>query len=534
MPKADGIKDLKIHYPDCFTDNGFTFPECEDIEVVAVDFIAAVKQLSNPSIVKWKDAYNGLMNETKHSFSKFKKLLTVVNSCDSYHFGNYAKLVEQADRDAKKEAYSGSSSSSSGSAAADFAPGAMEDTIDQYQIAAALGDRDVGVPSIVRWFILAVVADNQLSFLRAGSKHKIIYDGHYLREGDLDHLGLTVHPDCPLAVSREADGQLKVEFLKNLSHAHGEADLAIPWIMRQVAAPQQVCAILSPDSDMVWNFLRFLEAYQDFAPRILIRRWPTLSWCVSANPFPDIDRLKTKDERDEARAKASGVPRKGPKKGQIWVDINRLRDQIVAQYPGIPEEERVASLAVLYAFAIGNDYMDSFKRVPIHHWRKQWDANYQKFGALTRRITNAAGDFEWELQAGPMAMLAEYACQQSSTRKKEAVTGDFKTRSKNHPGEKGVSHKVNHARYWALMSNSIGKPVFSEPPLDEFSYGLVDDSVEPTRKNANLVRVHGDTEVQKWSHRFQKNIVKPSWEKPKSKPLSAFGSAAADATVLDE
>lgn len=535
MPKPEGIKELKVHFHECFSEYGEVFPACEDITIASVDFIASVKSLSNPSIVKWEDAFNGLQNETKHALRKFRRLKTVVNSCDSYHFSNYAKFVEQAQRDAQKLKANGGVPRPKVSA--DFTPGAMGDPIDQRELAAAMEDRDNGIPVIIRWFILHLLTDKTPDFLKAGDGRKIVYDGHYLREGDLDNLGIKVHPHAPLAISRHADGELKIEFLQHLAHKHGEADLAILWLIRHLAHQGEVCAILSPDSDMIWNSLRFLAAHQNYAPHILVRRWPMLSWCVSANPFPDIERLKARDQKEEAEAKASGIPRKGVKKGQQWVDINKLYEQISQMFPGIPEEERVTSFAVMAAVGAGCDYLDEIKGVPIHHWFKQWMTNYQTFGPLTKRSMNPQGEYEWEIVSESLQKLIEHACQQAGTRKKEAVTGPFKKPAKKYPGENGVKHLINHTRYWAIMMNSIGTAECVEPPLDKYSYVLVNRNIAPTRQNANLVRAHGDAPMHEWSARFQEGISAP--EKPKRTPLSAFGSksfsasASSASTVVD-
>lgn len=500
MPKPDAIKQLKEYFGDCFTPNGEVFPECQDVTISFEDQIAQVKSLAGPAVVKWKDAVNGFLNETKHSFRKFPKLKTVVKSNDFYKYGYMAKLVEQTDRDAEKLKRNGGMERPP---LVGFTPGELESTIETSDMAAAVEDRDNGIPVLVRWLVIRVLTDCTPDFLTAGSGRRIIFDGHYLREGDLDHLGLRVFPDAPLSVSRSSDGEVMIEFFPHMAHRHGEADLAILWLMKNLANQDDTCAIMSPDSDMVWNSLRFIAAHQSHAPQILIRRWPMLSWCVSANPFPDIERLKKKDQKAEDVARASGERRKGIPQGQIWVHVSQLYRQICDRFPGIPEEERVTSLSVVAAVGAGNDYLDQIAGVPVHHYFKQWFAHYEQFGALTTRTQNSQGEFEWQINEEPLKRLIEHACQQAGTRVKDPVSGPFKKPAKKHPGENGVKHLVNHTRYWGIMMNSVGTPEHEEPPLDQYSYGLVNYDIEPTRRNANLVRLHGDTIQRSWSDRFQ-------------------------------
>jgi hypothetical protein len=449
-----------------------TFSDCAEAETVFIDSHQTLKGCNSEVIGTWRYLVKALLNDALYTSRTYRKVNTYVLSFDRQKCVSFAKAVEQLERTKSSMAGEGSSALSG------FCIGELDDPLGD-GFSAALNDRDYWVPEIIRHCVIRWATDCPPEFLREG--HRLIVNGHALRYGDIPNVG--VHPDAPLVITKRK-GQFVVDFMDDLANQHGESDLAMLWLLDEVAPNNSTVLLYSVDSDLMWYLLRLLEKSRNHF-EIYLRYWPGLAWCASKNAFPQIRE----------------------KQNQKWIHINRLKELMQSYEPMrmLPLEHRIFSWFVLGA-AGGNDFVDTLPKVPVHHFIAAFLNNMEYIGDLV--IGRNAHDIR--LNAQSYARLIECAVEQSHLRGgKLYIVGESpkrKPRSPLYPTETGMQYRALHLDYVLLMMNSIGESCFIEPNLSEWGYGRIDP--EKLVSRLNLCRLHNDDEPDEWA--VQPGLPPPS------------------------
>jgi hypothetical protein len=421
---------------------------------------------------------NGMSNEARHAFGAHARMptndamKTVVYCFDNYARVALCKDVEHAERTRK--------GGSGGGVPPGFALGGLDDPLDD-GFQAALHDRYVWTPRLIAWLCKQWCAD--CPFLRKAGD-RLIVSGHCLTYGDLPETAaraaVAVHPDAPLVLERAEDGALKVDFLDDLAHRHGEADLAMLYLMEKLVPNNEAVHLYSIDADLVWYLLRLLER-SDRSFQIYLRCRPGLSWCMSANPYPDISRAADP---------------------QMWLHINAFLADIRERYEPLRRLDRWHRFGTIFVLAAlaGNDFVDSLHLVPVHHFFKAYFNNMEYIGSLVEGDRKSL-----RTDPGALARLTDCAVQQSHLRggsdyiaevtKKNAKTTRL-------PSPAGLAWRALHLDLCLLQMDSSGEPEFNEPLLCHFGYARR-DRARPVGRG-NLIRLHwksgeADPEPDEWT-----------------------------------
>ena len=458
---------LKKYCPNS-TRVGAVFSESMEAETCVIDSSQSLKSL-NPernTQTPWA-VQNGMINDARHAFRAFPKMRTAIMCFDRYRRVALCKDVEHAERTR--------TSGGAGAVPADFEmPGLHEQLSEGF--AAVIHDRHVWIPKLIAWLCKQWCGPCPPDFLHSAGQ-RLVIDGHCLTYGDLE--GVAVHPDAPLVLERLGDGTLKVDFLDDLAHLHGEGDLSMLYLLSELAENNSAVLLYSVDSDLMWYLLRLLEKSQK-TWKLFMRYRPGLSWCVSPNPVPDIQLSK---------------------EPQTWIHVNRLKIEIQSYEPlrKIPLEHRVGTMAVLVALA-GNDFVDSIPWVPVHHFLKAYFNNMEYIGDIVGGDNNALYTNPWAL-----ARLTDCAAQQAALRGEEIYRAGASEKkvSKHMPGELDLAYRSLHLDLFLRIMDSIGEPAFKEPLLCHYGYARIDRSRPVGR--GNLCRLHkeGD-EPDSWE--FQGHV----------------------------
>ena len=359
------------------------FKDTKDAEYVFVDAMQTLKSCSNNVLQCWKDLTHALLNDCRYTSRYFKKVHTFVVCFDDYSRVPLAKSVEQASRSANSTRGEGKS------ALEGFEIGELSDFIDD-GFSSALHDRHYWCPELIRYCAKHWATDCPPDFLKEGDR--LIVDGHYLKYHDIPDVG--VHPDAPMVITKQ-NGEYVIDFMDDLEHGLGEGDLSMLYLLDKLVHQNAKVMLYSIDSDLMWYLLRLLEVSDKFYD-VFWRISPSLSWCASPNPYPQI--------RDKNKQK--------------WCHINTLK-QLIQTHPELrklPLEHRVTSLAIACA-ASGNDYIDPLKGVPSHHFITAFFNNISYIGPLCDQPLPQV----WSIEGSNYNKLVDCAVRQSTMRKR----GDY-------------------------------------------------------------------------------------------------------------
>jgi hypothetical protein len=470
----------------------------QDVGYVFHDSMQALKSAYVEGMANWEGFVYGMQKECMLSFERYPNVHTFVMCFDNYDRVPLAKACEQLSRSKRNSAGEGAG------ALREFSVGPLSASIpDAYGL--ATHDRNYWCREIIRFVVkswaTAPVPDGSKKPWAVSSRPRIpvgkslIVDGHYLDYGDLDDIGVAVHPGVPLQISCIGNNEAHlVSFRPDLAHTLGEGDLGMVWLMEALVPKAEFTqvAVLSIDSDMMWNLLRYLEVTEKNVG-IVWRYWPGLTWCVSTNPF----------------SKMTG------RNIQKWCDINVLQSSMRndPRLACIAVEDRVASLTVVCA-ASGNDYVDATALVPGHYWLATYFNNAPRIGSMVGPLSGTESDTAQMPLVKPLSIkrlsyyrLVECASRQAAKGKRGTYYCNFDPASETYsyptnapprmPSMRDMKHTLAHVSYVVQMMNHLGLNHYKEPNLSHYGYGRLNVSLPPSR--TNIKRLHGTDETDTWA-----------------------------------
>ena len=422
-------------------------------EIAVHDSMQMIKAANVGNKTNWGQLVKAFSREVEYCFTHIPSVRTFVMVFDHYDRVPLAKSVEQRARSTTQSVGDGKHD------LRDFLIAGLDEPIPE-TFNAATRDRRHWCREIIRFYVRSMAEHVQYAPPLRRPGDRLIVSGHYLSYGDLD---IPVHPDAPLEFLMDDDMRIQLRFRTDLAHTLGEGDLAMLFIMHELArdmAPKTAFLMLSIDSDMLYMCLKFIHTYFKFNINIMMRYWPNLSWCVNLNPYFRI-----------ASMNPSVVY------GQKWVDVGLLKEHIesLQELSSFSVEDRVPHVVVA-ANCAGNDYIDQIPWVPGNYFLDACLFDAKALGSLVR-----VKGKKWELVGHTYQRLLEYATRRAATRKEWSAKpgencGPGFDVPKRMPRPNDRIYRKYHVKYWLIMISSIGESDFVEPPLHEFAYA---------RKNRN-------------------------------------------------
>jgi len=428
MGGSGGRKRLGEVYPHCFNEGDIKEDACT-VAIVGYDAIQILRSLLALTFSSVRELAQAFLKyPIEQAKQKYPMAHTFVFAFDKYPFVPIAKGVEQQKRTKQHnepEEYE-----------FDFSPDAP--VMDSWS--SVTGDRDKGVPEILRAFVAEWLLDPP--------KERVIIDGHYLDEFQGQYNVQNV-PLCLSPVSRLAH-----EYTNTL----GEGDFGLPFLLKKLSKelhPEESIVIHSVDSDMVCIGMLLSKQIPN---RVHLRFWPMLGHCVNS--------------RGHGRMEGKNV--------QKWCDATLLRTSIETddRLKAIPDPVKVMILAI---YASGGDWSEPIPRAPVHHWINTVLVNASFFTKLV--------DEDWKIDHGSFKTFVGCATMQAIAGKRlYEHTSDACLDNNRMPRPDDVLHRRKHAQYALLMLSRTGKKSLNLDDCRLYSYGRRDMDLPFDRKN--VVRLH--------------------------------------------
>lgn len=317
----------------------------------------------------------------------------------------------------------------------------------------AVQDRNVGIPTILRFFVKHWLTKD------LGENIILYLDGHYLHHEDIEEHDIGGAPDTtdPLELLKYP---LKLEngkatFVPHLKNELGEGDFAIPFFLRELSEEHHVATVLSIDTDLISILL-----WAETGLRVNLRYWPRLSFVSNSNGY---GRMKDKNQ-------------------QKWIAIDELKSAIYADQRLAPLEDPLLSLLLAMA-ASGGDYIDPFSRVTPQRFIDTLLVNAEYIGDIV--------DKEGVVQVEAYKRLVRCACMQAKAGNKKLFLAVKGTDFSNPliPSPPDLLYRRKHTQYYFSMIYQSGRSVLALENPRLWGYARVDRDRELVK--GNIKRLHG-------------------------------------------